>query len=259
MTGVISIGVSGIAGWKVVQRSETRQIAAIEADPVVQRSTTYFKDKIGGISEAADLVKDYRLLNTALSAFGLEDDIANKAFIQKVLESDISDSSSLVNRLSDKRYLRMAEAFGFGGATPAADLGETVGAAFVQREFERRIGEGDENLRLALNARRELEAMVGRDSSDKTLWYEVMGNPPLREVFEGAFGFSDNYAQLDVDRQLEEFMEASERYLGTSSFADLTESGMIDKLIINFMARSQIETGTVQNRYSTALTLLSGG
>ena len=258
MTGIISIGIGGIAGWKIVQRSEDRQIAAVEADPVVQRSTEYFREKIGGVSGAAELVKDYRLLSTALSAFGLEDDIANKAFIQKILESDTSDKNSLVNRLSDKRYLRMAEAFGFGGAKPAGDLGEVVGKAFVQREFERRIGEGDENLRLALNARRELEGLAGRTSSDKTLWYEVMGNPPLRKVFEGAFGFGKTYGQLDVDRQLDEFMKASERYLGTASFADLTQPDTIDRLIVNFMARSQIETGGAQNRYSTALTLLSG-
>lgn len=255
----IFLGSSGIAGWKIVQRSEERQIMAVEADPIVQRSTAYFQDKIGGVTGAADLVDDYRLLSTALSAFGLEDDIANKAFIRKVLESDVSDANSLVNRLSDKRYKRMAEAFGFGSATQPADLGQTIGKAFVQREFERRIGEGDENLRLALNARRELEDMAGRSSTDKTLWYEVMGNAPLREVFEGAFGFGDSYGQLDVDRQLEEFMNASERYLGSSSFADLTEAGTIDKLIVNFLARSQIQTGEVQNRYSTALALLSGG
>lgn len=258
MTAAISVGMGGIAGWKIVQRSEARQIAAVEADPVVQRSTDYFRERIGQVSDAGELVGDYRLLSTALAAFGLEDDIANKAFIQRVLESDPADKSSLVNRLSDKRYLRMAEALGFGTATRPADLGERVSQAFVQREFERRIGEGDENLRLALNARRELEAMAGRTSSDKTMWFEVMGNPPLRAVFAGAFGFGDSYGGLDVDRQLDEFMSASERYLGSARFADLTQEGAIDRLIVTFMARSQVATGAAQNRYSTALALLSG-
>jgi hypothetical protein len=254
----ISVGISGVAGWKVLQRIEARQIEAVAKDPVVLRSTDYFKDNIAKTAKAEELVKDYRLLNTALSAFGLEDDIANKAFIQKVLESDISDDSSLVNRLADKRYLKLAQAFGFGTQTPASDLGETISQAFIQREYERRVGESDENMRLALNARRELEAMQQRTSSDKTLWYEVIGNEPLRAVFEGAFGFSSSYSSLSVDRQLEEFMNASTRILGSSSFKNITAADVTDKLIINFMARSQLTESVAQNRYSAALTLLTG-
>lgn len=197
-----------------------------------------------------------RLLSTALSAFGLEADIANKAFIQKVLESDVSDKKSLVNRLADKRYLKMAGAFGFGSAKPAEKLGEIVSKAFVQREFERRIGEGDEALRFALNARRELQEMGNRTSSDKTLWYEVLGSPPLRKVFEGALGFGTAYAKLPIDRQYDEFTRAAERTFGSSSFKELSKPETIDRLAQNYMVRSQISTSPAQDRYSAALTLL---
>ena len=151
MSGPITVGIGGIAGWKIVQRNEARHVQAIAKDPVVQRTTTYFQEKIGRTMTAEDLVKDYRLLSTALSAFGLESDIANKAFIRKVLESDTGDKKSLVNRLADKRYLKMAEAFGFGTAKPAEKLAATVSQAFIQCEFERRVGQGDETLRFALN------------------------------------------------------------------------------------------------------------
>ncbi|WP_378947301.1 DUF1217 domain-containing protein [Paracoccus sp. R86501] len=254
----ITIGISGVAGWKTLQRTEARQLEVIAQDPVVVRSTTYFKDNIAKAAKAEELVKDYRLLNTALSAFGLEGDIANKAFIQKVLESDTSDESSLVNRLADKRYLKLAEAFGFGNQAPAADLAETVSQAFVQREYERRVGESDENMRLALNATRELQTMQGRSSTDKTLWYEVIGNQPLKKVFEGAFGFGSSYGNLPVERQLEEFMDAAERILGSSSFKDITTPEVTDKLMMTFMARSQLTESVAQNCYSAALTLLTG-
>lgn len=186
----------------------------------------------------------------------MEADIANKAFIQKVLESDVSDKKSLVNRLADKRYLKMAEAFGFGSAKPAEKLGDIVSKAFVQREFERRIGEGDETLRFALNARRELQEMGNRTSSDKTLWYEVLGSPPLRKVFEGALGFSTAYAKLPIDRQYDEFTRAAERTFGSSSFKELSKPETIDRLVKNYMVRSQISTSPAQDRYSAALTLL---
>jgi len=255
----IVIGASGIAGWKIVQRTEARQVAAVAKDPVVQRATTYFRENVSRADKAEDFVKDYRLLHTALSAFGLEADLPNKAFIQKVLESDVGDKKSLVNRLADKRYLRMAEALGFGSKKPQPDLANTVSQAFVQREFERRVGEGDETLRLALNARREMQQFASRSSSDRTLWFEVMGNQPLRKVFEGAFGFSQSYGRLDVDRQVEEFMRGAKRVLGSDSFKEITSAASIDKLVQTFMVRSQATEATGQNRYSAALLLLTGG
>ncbi|MBC9246182.1 DUF1217 domain-containing protein [Paracoccus sp. 11-3] len=255
----VATGLGSISGWKTLQRIEARQLAVIANDPVVQRATTYFRDNISSGTSAADLVGDYRMLSVALGAFGLEQDIPNKAFIRKVLESDLSDDKSLVNRLSDKRYLRLAQAFHLGRASSdQTALGKQISEAYLQREYERRVGESDESLRLALNARRELQQFVGRESSNKTLWYEVLGNPPLRKVFEGAFGFGGAYGRLSVDRQLEEFTKAAERYLGSSAFTDITTEKGIDKLVTNYLARTQVATGSAQNRYSSALALLTG-
>ncbi len=259
MSIAINVGVGGLTGWQILQRTEDRQMQALAEDSSIQRSTGYFRDRIEVTNTPEALVSDYRMLSVALGAFGLEDDIANRAFIQKVLESYVNDSDSLVNRLSDKRYLRLAQAFDFAGqnATDEAGFAEQISEAYLQREFERRVGEADENLRLAVNARRELEAFAGRSSSDKTLWYEVMGNPPLRKVFEGAFGFGSAYSQLSVDRQLEEFTKASERYLGTSEFAKITQPDTMDRLMQAYLVRSQLAESPVQTRYSAALQLLT--
>ena len=253
-----SIGIGGITGWKVLQRIETRQVEALAREKAVQNSTTYFRDNLSADMTAEDLVGDYRMLSVALKAFGLESDIGNKAFIRKVLESDLSDSKSLVNRLSDKRYLKFAEAFGLssGKIDPEA-LGKTISDSYVQREFESRVGAGDETMRLAMNARRELQAMAGRESSNNTLWYEVMGNTPLRKVFQTAFGFGDSFGQLPVERQLQEFTQAAERRLGTGQLTEIATEEGIERLITNYLARSQITTSAAQNRYSAALTLLS--
>lgn len=257
MTAAISLGIGGIAGWRVIQRTEERQLQAVAEDPVVQRSTRYFRENVAG-KTAADIVDDYKMLSVMLGAFGLQDDLPNKALIRKVLESDLADDKSLVNRLTDKRYLRLAEAVQLNdGDFDAEALGSRISQSYLTQEYERRIGEGDESLRFALNARRELQNMVGRTSSNNTLWYEVMGNPPLREVFEKAFGFGSGYAKLSVDRQLVEFTKAAERYLGSSDFADLTTDSSIERLVTTYLARSQITTNAAQNRYSAALSLLT--
>lgn len=255
----LSIGATGLQGWRILQGQMERYQAIVARDPVVQRSAAEFRSRIQSVQSASELVQDYKVLHVALKAFGLEEDIGSKAFIQKVLESDLQDEGSLVNRLSDKRYLRLAEMFKFSeGNSDLRNASEAVTASYFERELETKIGESDENLRLALNAQRELKQFAGRSSSDRTLWYEVLANPPLRTVFKEAFGFSDSYMRLPVDRQLEEFIQASKRFLGDSSFSYLTSENGASALISGFLSRSQIAMAPSQNRYSIAVSLLSG-
>lgn len=261
MTYQIFTGIGGLAGWNLLQRTAAQQKQLLAADPLVARSTSYFRENIGQTTQASDLVSDYRLLSVALGAHGLESDIGSKAFIRKVLESPRSDDNALVNRLSDKRYLRLANSFGFdlGNQVVSSPLfAEQMVTQYIDREFERRVGEGDQNLRLALNAQRELRQLAGRTSSDDTMWYEVMGNPPLRKVFEQAFGFSSAYGKLPIDRQLAEFKAKAEAVFGSSSFQRITTEAGIDKLVQTFLLRSQLSDGGASSSYSTALTLLRG-
>lgn len=251
----ITVGLGGLAGWRVLQRMEARQVEATAKDPVVQRAAAYFRDNLSTRTTTDALVGDYKMLQVALGAFGLDTDIANKAFIRKVLDSDLGDRASLANRLGDKRYLKFAEAFKNIGN--AASTGQAITDAYVQRQFEKRVGEGNESYRLALNARNEMKAFTTRTSSDKTMWYEVLGNKALRTVFEGALGMNSSIANLPIDRQLEMFVSASERVLGSSSFSEIGTSEKIDKLVTRYLALSQIQTSTTSTRYSAALSLLS--
>jgi hypothetical protein len=257
MVGAITYGTSGIGAWRILQRTQGQQIEALTKEAAVQRATQHFVQNAEPQISAQDLVGDYQMLAVTLGAFGLEADQPHRAFIEKVLTSDLSDSRSLANRLSDKRYLRLAEAFQTGIVAGDPAVVEEIAQNYVRHQFEQRVGEGDDSLRLALNAKRELQAMSGRSSSNNTLWFEVMGNAPLRKVFETAFGFGSAYGQLSIDRQLEEFSAASERYLGSAQFADFTSDEGIERLVTLYLARGQISQ-SVQNRYSAALTLLGG-
>ena len=254
MIPAISIGLGGLAGWRVLQRTEARHVEITAKNPTIQRATGYFRENLTARTSAEDLVGDYRMLQVALGAHGLDGDLANKAFIRKVLESDLGDRSSLVNRLGDKRYLKLAQQFQKRGS---AATREDMTQAYIQQQFQKRVGQSDESYRLALNARDELKTFATRASSDRTMWFEVMGNKPLRKVFEGAFGFGASMASLSVDRQVEEFTKASERVLGSSSFAKIGTAETVDKLITRFLAMSQVQSNTGSNRYSAALSLLS--
>ncbi|MFD1881693.1 DUF1217 domain-containing protein [Paracoccus pacificus] len=261
MSFQVSVGATGYAGWKILQRTRDAQISAMSREPAIVRSRAYVAEKLPSIASAEQLVGDYRLLQVTLGAYGLEVDQKNKFFVQKVLAEGVTGEGAFSARLSDKRYAAMAREFAFDTDTPNttdAAFADKLFSQYLDREFERRVGETDQNLRLALNAQREVANLAARPSSDNTKWYEILGNTPLRKVFEGAFGFGSNYARLPIDRQLAEFKNKAQSMFGSSEVASFSKPENLDKLIKTYLVRSQLTGGVTQSPYSAALSILKG-
>jgi len=260
MTILPFTGGGGLAGWSLLSRTGDRQRQMVAQEGQIRQASQHYRDRIASVGSADDLLSDYKLLKLSLGAFGLEADVGNKAFIRKILESDLDDDKSLANRLADKSYRKLAEAFGFGAGKQRPQekgFADRIVSQFVEREFEARVGESDGNLRLALSARRELAELSATPSSNDTKWFEILGNTRLRKVFEGAFGFSSSYAKMPIDRQHAEFKAAARRVMGTDSVAAFSDKAQVEKLVRTFLARSAVRLDSASNRYSTALTLLS--
>lgn len=102
-----------IANYRLLSSNIDRTLASTAKQPQVARETAYYRDNIGKVESIDDFVDDQRLFAYAMKAYGLEDMTYAKAFMRKVLESDIKDTASFVNKLSDKRYLEFAKAFHF--------------------------------------------------------------------------------------------------------------------------------------------------
>ena len=86
MTISALVPMDGLAGYRFLQRTREQQEYMIAQSPVSQRLEETFRDRIGSITTAAQLVNDRELLEVSLAAFGLSSDIDSKYFIQKVLE-----------------------------------------------------------------------------------------------------------------------------------------------------------------------------
>jgi len=76
------IPLGGYAGWRFLSASLDTQLSRFAESPVAARDMDYFRQEIGKITSAEDLVSDFRLLRVALGAFGLQDDLPNRAFIR---------------------------------------------------------------------------------------------------------------------------------------------------------------------------------
>lgn len=251
------VGQGGYSGWRLLQRTGDLQRSLVAREPAVARDVAYVRERLGSTGTAEALVADYRLRNAALSAFGLEDDINNRFFIRKVLESDLSDPKSLANRLGDKRYLALAQAFGFGsGAGPDQQLADEVAERHVAAELERRVGTVDGNLRLAMNAQRELAKIGVSAASDNIRWYNILGSAPLRKVIEGGLGLTSDFTNFPVEKQLEQLKQRTAGLFGSGSPSVFAEPANLEKIIQRFLIRAET-VSPAQSSYNAALLLLS--
>ena len=260
MTYTPVLPLSGYAGWTLLKRTLPAQTAAFNKSPEIVRDTDYFRATIGTVKTVDQLVNNRRLLSVALGAFGLDSDIDNKAFIQKILTDGTTSTTALVNRLADKRYAQFAAAFGFDKTPPATQttgFADTIVTAYKNREFESAVGDQDEDLRLALNAQRELATLAGKSSSETVKWLTIIGNSPLRTVMQKALGLPSSVGSLDLDQQLNIYQTKAEAVFGDSTVSQFATTTKMDSLVKRFLTRSQADQLISQNSSgSIALTLM---
>ena len=69
--------------------------------------------QLEGLENADALLSDPAFLRATLQKFGLEGNEQNTYFLKQVLESDLSDPKSFVNRLNDERLMELSQTFDF--------------------------------------------------------------------------------------------------------------------------------------------------
>ena len=254
---VIPLG--GYAGWRYLSQTLDAQKQIFAASSSIQRETTHFRENIAAVLDAETLVEDRQLLNVALTAHGLGEDINAKAFIRKVLDEGTINPDAFANKLSDKRYASLATSFGFDLGTPNTVLStfaEPLTTKYIDKRFEQAVGETNNALRMALNVAPSIDDIVDTASTEDGDWYSVMGNTALRRVFEGAMGLPESFAAVDIDQQLTQFKERSESIFGTDKVADFQDPETQEKLIRLFLIRTDDGSSASLSPAAIALSLL---
>ena len=251
---------TGYAGWLFLERTADSQRATFNESAAIVRVTDNFREKIGSIRTAEDLVADRELLSVALGAFGLDEDIDNKFFIQKVLEEGTIDDDALANKLSDSRYADFSDAFGFGTQgftrTGLSFFADEIIDRYEAKQFESAVGEQNNDMRLALNLAPALDDVISANSSNDSQWFAMMGNPALQEMFQTAFGFPSSFGSVDIDKQLEQYQARAESTFGTDQLSDFSSEENQEKMIRLYLLRSEANAIGATSSASVALSLL---
>lgn len=252
----------GFVGWQFLQRTLPQQSENFRNGPELSRDVAHARETLGSVLTPDQIIEDRQLLKVALGAFGLQDDLPNRAFIQKILSDGTSDPEALSNRLADKRYSAFAEAFGFGEARLPNTLDSTFVDQIVEdyqvRAFEIAVGEQNTDMRLAFTFAREIQDIAAEETTDNTKWFTVMGNPPLRQAFEVTLGLPTEFGSLDIDQQLGIFKERLQSFLGDDDISQFADPDQRDAFVRLFLVRSELANGpSATTPGMAALTLLS--
>lgn len=263
MTFLPVVPFGGIAGWTFLERTRARQEEVFQQTQTIARRTADFAARISQVGSAEQLVRDRALLEVALGAFGLDGDIRNRFFIRRVLEDGTTSPSALANRLADKRYLALSEAFGFadraGGNVARPGFATDIVARYRERQFEVAVGQSNPDMRSALGLRREIQEIVDRRQTNDGRWFTAMASPPVRSVFERALRLPGELGALDIDRQLALFKDRAADLLGTSDFSTFASSDGQSRLLRAYLTSPEaaIVAGSVRGAGALALLSLS--
>lgn len=117
------------------------------ADPVISRELQYYRDTIGSITTIDEFLANDRVFAYAMKAYGLEEMTYAKAFIRKVLESDLTDTGSFANLLTDTRYKTLAAAYDFGNTKTSEIVQTPTQIDNLIGTYEQTIADNDSQLK----------------------------------------------------------------------------------------------------------------
>ncbi len=122
---------STYTSYNLIAKDLLKSLNRTAGETINARDAAYYKENIGKVASVDEFLDDYRLYSYAMKAYGLEDMTYAKAFMRKVLDSDLSDANSFANKLTDERYRGFVSAFSFSASTAVAQsdaqLDEVIG------------------------------------------------------------------------------------------------------------------------------------
>ncbi|KWV56840.1 flagellar protein [Rhizobium altiplani] len=185
--------VSTYLSYLSVTNNLSKTLSAVASKGAVANETAYYKENIGKVTTVDEFMDNYRLYSYAMKAYGLEDMTYAKAFMKKVLESDLSDSSSFANTLSDSRYTQFAAAFKFVGEDTAAQTDVQQGSLLDDYESS-----FDEETEATATETAYYDSTIDKVTSVD----DFLGSSRLRNYVLKAFGLSTDYTSTSFLRNV---------------------------------------------------------
>ncbi len=225
---------------------------ATQQQTLAQTESTYYATAIGTIATVDDFLKDQRLVNYALSAYGLKDANLSTADLRNILTSDPLDPKSFINKPANAQYRALDVAFNFGTdgktldvpTTQVQDRSQLVATSdgYVEQTMETEAGNQSDGVRLAL--------YFMKKASSITSPYQILADKALLQFTQTALGLSSSMSNADIDVQAAMITKKLD-------LADLQDPKKLNKLISQFSALYDVNNSDL-SQTSPVVQILQG-
>lgn len=164
-----------------------KTLSRISSQADVSSAAQYYQANIGKVTSVDDFLNNQRLFSYAMTAYGLSDMTYAKAFMKKVLTSDLTDSNSFANKLTDPRFVVFAQAFQFS----------TDGTVAQQAVISQNSNDEDDTINLytqaqvnKANAAQTEATYYQANIGNITSVDQLMANPRLYDVAVRSYGIN---------------------------------------------------------------------
>ena len=179
--------ISTLLNYRLYTNDMAKTLERLSSQAQVERDKAYYDQNIGKVTSVDQFLGNYKLYSYAMKAYGLEDQINAKGIMKKVLQSDLTDSSSFANKLSDQRYRDFAAAFNFNSDTTPTAQSTSQTERLVEAYAER----VDTSAPIAAKATSYYQQNIGALSSSSDPMGDFVADRGLLDVGLRAAGFTD--------------------------------------------------------------------
>ncbi|MBW8445721.1 MAG: DUF1217 domain-containing protein [Arenimonas sp.] len=246
------ITITTVAKAYIVNQVRHLDDAELEAaQEEAEAEAEYYQETILGITSAAELLADRRLVDVVLIAKGFDPDEVTDDFLKQIFQSDLSNEKSFVNQQEGEAWAELLASFNFD--TDGLLTRDSVGTVqqrgavleaqnlYLHQVLEEEQGNSNAGVRLALYFERVAPTLTDA--------YDLLGDDALLETFRVAFGFTEDFSNMDIDMQA----ALVEKNLDLSEMQDPEK---MKKFLQRFTAMYDTENADYS---SSALTVLTGG
>lgn len=216
---------STLSSYLAIARNLAKWQTVTRKSPDIASQIEYFVAHIHKIKSADELIRNPRLFNFAMSAFGLGDMTYAKGLMGKVLQQGVVSDKALANRLGNSNIRAFAKAFDFAAhgadTTSSASLKDDVVARFVEQSLESSQGKQNPGVELALYFR--------RNAPNLTSVFGILADKNILKVVQTALDIPPVTSKQPIDTQAR--MLSSKIHL-----ADFKDPKKLESFIARFAA-----------------------
>ncbi|MGH7067811.1 MAG: DUF1217 domain-containing protein [Acetobacteraceae bacterium] len=201
-----------VAALNEAEQNESKDIAVTAAEPQVARAISAFTTAVKSATSPAQLLANPTVMQVLLTANGLADQIPYTALATKTLLSNPSDANSLVNQLTDSRWLPVVQTYDFAtkglSVIQNPSVISTIANGYAEYTWLASLDQVTPGLSNALTFRSEASSITSVD--------QILGNDTMFQVVTGALGIPEQI----VFQPLEAQQRAISSRLDISQFKD---------------------------------------